>query len=229
MGFGILFLGYLVTYVLTLVLNSLGVGFLGYLLGIVLMFSGIYRLSRYQNTFRYSMVALGFMLLPNALRAVSEISKLMGVQIKDFGEAAAWTFFFVSVVFQAMMLYAIGQIAKETDLKAIRASAYRNGIFVLIYAVTYVLSKILPVSAAIYFRLPVLVFEVVLILCNLLLILTCAKDICPAGEEEILPKDSKIAFLNVMRDTMDSNWEKAIDKLSRESEDKLKNQRKRKK
>ena len=49
MGFGYLFLGYLVSFVISLTLKQLDVGGLAYLLGFALMLRGLLELERYQR------------------------------------------------------------------------------------------------------------------------------------------------------------------------------------
>ena len=59
MGFGYLFIGYLITFVLYLTVQALGLGGLALLLGYATMLLGLVELTRYQRAFSYALLHCG--------------------------------------------------------------------------------------------------------------------------------------------------------------------------
>ena len=72
MGFGFLFLGYLLTFVLYLTANRLGVGAFALLLGYLLMFLGILKLEKYEKRFGFAKILLIPLFLGGIYQAVGD-------------------------------------------------------------------------------------------------------------------------------------------------------------
>ena len=56
---------------------------------------------------------------------------------------------------------------------------------------------------------------------NLLLLANCAKDICPAGEEDQPFKRSRFALVNKIGDAYERNQQRAVERTMRETEERL--------
>ena len=85
-----------------------------------------------------------------------------------------------------------------------------------------------------YLSLPIMLLQIVWIVANLLLLLSCTKNICKAGDEEQPPKRYRWELLNKIGDAYEDNRQRSVQRLTREMEDKLrakkeKNHRKKKK
>jgi hypothetical protein len=96
------------------------------------------------------------------------------------------------------MLWSIRNIARDTDEKKLSFAAVRNSVFVIIYAVAYVVS-LLPFKFTKYLSLPLLLVQFVWIIFNLVLIFSCYARICDESDVNMERKPSRFAFVNEMR------------------------------
>ncbi len=227
MGFGYVFLGYLVSFFLYMALDALGFAGLALLIGYGLMAGGLWMLGHYHKAFRLPLWSL----LPLSVCAVHtlilSLSKTFGF---DAGVLAgegikalfSWITFVSVLAFQLLLLYGIRMLAREVELKQIDIKAIRNAVFVLLYAALYLVAQLLPSDVAqSYLAIPLTLLQIVFCALNALLLLNCAKDICPAGEEEQPPKRYRLSILNRIGDTFEKNRQKAIDTTRCEAEERL--------
>ena len=134
-----------------------------------------------------------------------------------------WITFLLMVFFNVALLYGIRMLAREVGLVHIAVKAVRNSVFVGLYAVLMLIAKlpILPEGARSYLTLPIVMLDVVWVVLNLLLLVSCAKNICPAGDEEQQPKRSRFEWINRIGDTYERNRQRAIDSTTQEAEEVL--------
>lgn len=228
MGFGYLLLGYLVTFVLSLTVTELGFGGLAFLLGYGLMFYGLSGLNRFQKAFS----APRWILIPMFVTALYEtavnLSELFAFSLPfvnaTVNTAFDWAVFVLTFLFNFSLLFAIRAIAKDVELPRLETAAIRNVIFVCLYVLLHLIGN-LPLSnqetVRGYLALPVVMLQIVWIACNLFLILTCTKDICKAGEEELPPKRYRWEWVNRIGDAYEANRQKSIDRTTEEVEEML--------
>ncbi len=202
MGFGYLLLGYLCAFLLSMSLGALQIGSLALLLGYGLMLMGFWRLCRFESSFRYA----GWLCLP--LLAVSlyfvaaDLATLFLWSLPFLGgtakEVIEWVQVVLLILLQLAMLSAVRLIADGVGLKQTVRAAMRNSIFVSVYALAEVLGAMLPIPEAVmpYVTLGVSIWKVACVLCNLVLLLSCTKNICPEGDEEVAPRESRFAIVN---------------------------------
>ena len=131
------------------------------------------------------------------------------------------------------MLYAILQIAKETEVQKIRVSSVRNFVFMCIYELLLIVAY-LPFpfveSYKRYFSMPIILLYFVLIVLNLVLIFTCYANICDEGDVDMPLKKSRFAFINKIREETARREQKAADDSVEYAKKKLEErQRKRRK
>ncbi len=231
MGFGYVFLGYLISFVIYATVEALSLGGLALLVGYGIMLSGLWVLAHYQSAFSWAKYLL-FPLLGTALYdcliSFGELFAFdLGVLTGEIARAAyTWVTFLLLMLFQLALLFGIRMIAKDVGLKQIEIKALRNAIFVGIYGILYALAQCLPRdSVKGYLALPLVLLQLLYVILNLVLLVNCAKDICPAGEEDLPPKRSRFAILNRISDTFERNRQKAIDRTLQETEDKLRERR----
>lgn len=231
MGFGYVFLGYLIAFVIYATVDALSLGGLALLVGYGIMLSGLWVLSYYQKAFAWAKYLL-FPLLATALYdCLVSFAELFAWDLGGLtGEAAktvyTWITFLLLMLFQLALLFGIRVIAKDVGLKQIQIKALRNAVFVGLYGILYALAQSLPEdSIKGYLTLPVVLLQLTYVIFNLLLLVNCAKDICPAGEEDLPPKRSRFAILNRISDTFERNRQRAIDRTLKETEDKLRERR----
>ena len=231
MGFGYLLIGYLVTFVIHMTLDSLGLGSLALLLGYGTMMLGLFQLNRFHSAFAYSK----WLLLPLMLTAVYEgaasLSEKLLLEVGFFAPSVANVVAGISgvlvVVFHLALLLAIRALAEEVGLPSIRLKATGNMILVSLYAALYLLAELPLLGETIrgYLLYPVVLLQLAWIICDLLLLLNCAKDICPEGEEDPAPRRYRWNLLNRIGDAYERNRQRSIDRVTRETEERLEKRR----
>ena len=234
MGFGYLFIGYLLTFVLKLTLDALGWGALALIVGYAVMFWGLWLLTHYQGAFawaKWTLIPLMVTALYDLLGSFNE-TFLLGLPL--FGGTVEliyeWVTLALIVFFNLAMLYGIMLLAREVELRHIATKAIRNAVIVGLFAALQVVAYLpLPEQVKGYLALPVLLLDILWIVCNLLLLISCAKNICPAGDEDQPAKPYRWALLNRIGDAYDRNFQKAADTKRRESEDFLRRRQEKKK
>ncbi len=235
MGFGYLLLGYLIAYVIRLTLGGFGFGGAAVLLGCGILYLGLSELRRYQKAFVYAL----WMLLPMALCALystlGALDALFLWQLPIFGEAVGAVFellnFLISMLFQLAMLHGIRTIAADVGLGSMSATALRNMLIVAAYSLLMLVGNMgIPFSESVESILALLamLLNILLVVCNLLLLLACNKNICRKGDEEIAPKRSKFAMINRMTDFFEKNRRETAESTRSYAEDVLRRRRERK-
>ena len=223
MGFGYLLIGYLITFVIYLTFDALGFGGLGLLLGYGVMLMGLTRLNPFQRAFSYARWSLIPLICVAVYQSVVAVCEMLLIDLPIHGAAVeqvlSWGTFLLQIFFNLSLLYGIRALARDVELPRINTMAVRNSILVGAYALLYVLGQIPSLTS--YLVVPVVLTQIVWVACNLFLILTCAKDICPEGEEEIAPKRYRWEWLNKIGDTYERNRQRSIDQTTREVEDAL--------
>ena len=143
MGFGLLFVGYFITYVMSYV-------FIPKLLGCVIMLAGIIKLSEYELRFKRCIPVLGAMCVSSAymlLRNIFEYFKIDSLLFDDVALNVVSTVDeALTVLFHVLLLIAITAIAKSTELDKVCFSAMRNLLIIGMAEVSYFVMLILPDS-----------------------------------------------------------------------------------
>ncbi|MBQ9131950.1 MAG: hypothetical protein IJX62_05725 [Clostridia bacterium] len=220
MGFGYLLIGYLVTFVLHVTTQALGLGPLGLLVGYGVMYMGLSKLNPFQRAFsiaRWTLIPLTCVSLCHLAVAFADVFLLDLPFRAPILLAVEWSNFALLIFFNMSMLYGIRMIARDVELPRIATAAVRNTLFVGAYAILYLLGQSPALEP--YLVLPAVLTQIVWVACNLFLILTCAKDICPEGEEEITPKRYRWEFLNKIGDAYERTRQRSIDRTTREAEE----------
>ncbi len=224
MGFGYFWIGYLVAFVFFLPAKALGFGFAAELIGYGLMLYGLLGLRRYHPAFR---AAIG-MQIPLFLTALYDAGReicaffslspgLFGISAVQTGAEIGTTLFVI--LFHLAFLYAIRGLSEEVGLKKLSVLAMRNALVVLVYAVFYALCRFpFPEAVLPYLTIAQVIFRILWVILNLWLLLSCTKDICPDGEEELPPKKSRFAWLNRMEETYERNHQALADQARRDGE-----------
>lgn len=228
MGFGILFLGYLLTFVIVATLEQLGIGFACLLLGYSLMLIALRRLQLYHRSFTAAKWLLAPLLVTALYSGVVSVANLFLWQLPPVVlrmEGAVNVVVAVLLLcFNFALLYGIRSLAAEISLQRIATSATRNAVFVGIYGVLFALVQVPFVAeqAKKALAMSVWMVQLVWIFCNLWLLVTCAKDICPAGDEEVAPKRYRFEWLNRIGDAYEKNRQRSIERTTMEAEEALK-------
>lgn len=231
MGFGYVFIGYLISFLLYMPIDALGFVGLAALVGYLVMLAGLWMLSLYQRSFSLAKWTAIPLICTAVFSVVGSTCKLLAGEVAFFSNGAVvachkWITFIFIIAFQLFVLYGIRMIATELELKQITVKAARNSIFVAIYAALYIVAQLLPQeSANLYLSVPLTIVQIVYTVLNLALFINCAKDICPAGEEDQPVKRSRFAIINRIGDAYERNRQSAIDRTVAEAQERARERR----
>ena len=230
MGFGYLFIGYLITFIISMTVQSIGFGGLAVLIGYGIMYYALWQLNRYHRAFVWAR----WLLLPLAVTAIYDLlqslDELFLWQLSVTGGTVAtvleWLTFALILIFNLALLYGIRMLSEEVGLKHMATAAVRNMLFVALYAFLSIVARFpLPESVKNYLTLPIILLDLVWIVCNLVLIVSCAKNICPAGDEDQPAKPSRFAWINRIGDAYERNRQKSIHEATEHAEEILRRRR----
>lgn len=225
MGFGYLFLGYLVTFVLYMTVNGLGFGGLALLVGYSTMLYGIWQLNHYHRAFAWAKWLLFPMLALAVLETLKNFNALFlwGLPLEKAVLTAVveWLTLMFITVFHFALLFAIRALATEVGLLHIATAAIRNALFVALYVLLFSVARMPFVSEQIrgYLTLPVILVDLVWIFCNLFLFISCMKNICPAGDEEVAERRSRFEWINRIQDAYEKNRQKSVEHTTKQTEE----------
>lgn len=235
MGFGYLFIGYLIAFVLYLTVQALGVGGLALLIGFGTMMLGLWELTHYQKVFAYAKWLCVPLLLTSAYQLVYQLgalflwdSPLVAASVQSF---VLWVHFFLLVAFHFFLLYAIYLICREVGIQHMATVAIRNMIFYAIYALLYVLTNSVfaqDSTARSYVLFSSIMMQVVCTVFNLIFLISCTKNICAEGEEDVPQKPHRWSLLNKLDSVYDRTRQKAVDNARKDGEAMAERRRQRK-
>lgn len=224
MGFGFLLLGYLASFLLEAAVKSLGFGAAVQILGYLLMGYGVSRLAEYQKEFRRAQIGLALLILIAIPRLILDLNSLFlwGI-VWEIDELLNWGYLAAFLIFHTLLLPAILRLASAVGLPKTANASSRNLILVWLWGVLYLIRNLIPMSEqALRVLNPVLLgFQLLAILMNAFLFLSCMKNICPEGEEDPAPHRYKLNFLNRIGDKFSELQENAAKKKRGEIEDYL--------
>lgn len=197
MGFGLLFMGYFLAFIV----------FIGHLavcraIGGAIMAVAAYKLRGYSKGFKWMLIASVFSFFFYGAAAALDALDYLGVVYA--GKEMIATFISVADIpitfaFHGAMLMAIRSISRETDSGKLYFAASRNLIF---YAILFVLQLVtlLPFSVARNMSVLSIVLSLVLAIFNLVLIFKCYAGICDSDDVDMEVRPSRIGFVNTFRD-----------------------------
>lgn len=228
MGFGYLFIGYLVTFVLRMLADALNLGALALLAGYGTMLMGLCTLRRYCRSFTWAAWTLAPLSLIALYRGLETLKDVFFWRIpivnSAVGNVLSWAELLLLMLFHAFLLSSIREIAMRVELPRLAAFALRNSAIVLIYGIVYVVGKLpFGFTEAVqgYLGLFLNLLLIIWVVCNLVLLLSCAKNIAKEGEADEAPRRYRWNFLNRLGDAYAKNFQRASDRSRRDVEDYL--------
>lgn len=228
MGFGLLFIGYFITFIMALTKFGFAIRLAGYLL----MAYSLIKLRDFELKFTWSMlISFGLIIIgivqcvfgvcDELLYSLSENVVLLR-SVVDIGESL------LIIVFNLLLLWGIMTISKRLELSRQKNAAIRNIIFVIFWAVLDILGTGPFSNNSVYinyFGLPTFIIYFAWIILNLVLIFSCYMYICPAGDEEMNRKKTNIKFIDSIIEESDRRIDKATKETTEYFENKNKSKR----
>ena len=222
MGFGLLFIGYFVSTLMTL--NP--VGSLFRFLGYAVILLSVLKLRKYHRAFDFSIFTTILMMIVSCGLIVSSFTG-------DGQTLIAYIEQGCSLLFHAFLLYAVFQISKETGVKKLSDASVRNFVFICFYNLVSLLDY-LPIPAFDTVQGEMKIISIILyfsyMLLNLLLFGQCYANICDEKDAEMNRKASRFAWVNSFREEFDRREEKArkeTELYRKEKQEKRKQRKKR--
>lgn len=210
MGFGFLFVGYLLTF-------NVAYSEFTDVFALALMLLGLSTLANYAKGFRRAF----FFGIPAVVFHLVLFGERIGVLLGFFTEVLAFTTYTapISALFKAILVFfileGVSQIAAETDIPVLRMRALRNRIFTVIY----LLFEIAMTTTGIFGKVSVFLMWLSLIyflyclvytFLNAKLFFECYVWICLEGDEDMARAPSRFAFINRFHAWEDKQDEKTM-------------------
>jgi hypothetical protein len=216
------------------------IGWLFRLVGYVIMLFSFTKLNKYNRSFNFPAYAAV------ALIAVSAVESFMGIQEILYNSLTISDLLIsmeilktvnmvddaITLVFNALLIYAVRSIAKETEVDSVAYSAARNFFVIALY---YVLCAIgyLPFDFVdtykLYFSMPIYLLYFVWIILMLVLIFKCYAKICDEADEDMPLRKSRFEFVNKFREETARREQKAVDEVQEYAKNKLEDRQNRRK
>lgn len=223
MGWGLLFIGYFLKFILGL--NPMFDVILT-LPACILMLIGLKRLSLYCHTFHYALWstalvaavavggAVGSLIAP--VSALPEAGAGVFDWLRYMTETSViWNWIALAelisvVLFHAALMLGIKDIAMRVGVQKNAVRAVRNFVIVGLYTVCLLVARIAPSATAMMAPTSALL-ELVVAVCNSVLLYSCYMRIAPAEGTVPERKPSRFALINRLRDAYDEKTQKAIE------------------
>ncbi len=214
MGFGYLFLGYLV--LMNLLVKSGFTKILAYLI----MLIGVKKLSVYEEHLKTAYFVLFPMLLVGGWGFFLEIADLTSL-FPDAEQALFFRLFsllaaLLELLFSANLLKGIQALAKETGVYVIEVKAFRNRLFTILAYILYLAGQLnYPEGFTrflIYYNLVIHLFTIVVMFLNAKLIYEAYMWICTEEDLDMGRRRSRIPFIDRILERMDRSQEASLER-----------------
>lgn len=231
MGFGLLFIGYILTYLLYL---AGGYGCFPALIGCFIMLYALTKVSEYESRFKYAFFAVIPLTVCWGYFAAIEIATLLGTALPGFlswnGTKNTIIFIrtFFDLIYHTALLLSIAKIAEDTGITKTKVAALRNLIIYFIFFAAEIIDYFTPATNAyaIYIFLAVMLLWFAELVLNGICIFSCYMRICDEGDQNMDAKPSRFKVINDLRAEYDrreakaqkENREYKIKKLKRRAE-----------
>ena len=209
MGFGLLFIGYFVTYVMSYV-------FIPKLLGCILMLLGVLKLSAYDLKFKKCIPVLGAMSITSAFMLVNSALQYFNITALVINDVLLNS---VSVAdellglgFHAFLLLAINNIARDTGLEKLCFKAMRNLLLVFVAEIAWFAVLIFSDTSAnqVIFWIAI-GLRIIWIVLDLILLVSCYRLICDESDVDMPDKEVNIPVIKQMEEIMRRRDKNAFD------------------
>ena len=212
MGFGYLFLGYVVS------MNFLVYSPLTTPIAVVLMLRGMLTLGRFNHALKEARLILWPTLALSLFAFFLELLRMLHMIDTDrFGAINTWLSVAMPLallLFSWRLLCGIASLSKETGLPKLVYRARRNLVFSAIAYLAYIFFS-LPIgadwfiSASVHAFVPVLLCRLIATVLNAMLIYSCYMWICMPEDLDMKRKKTGIGFLDELNEKMDKREEAA--------------------
>ena len=207
MGFGLLFIGYFIAFLMSL--NNYGFAF--EIVGFAIILSSLGRLSEYKRSVSYAAFPLLVMALCSVFEGFRQLDSLLSLKLPLFTVQVAFTVSLISAAatlfFHFLLLLPIREIAAETGEKELASKSY-SALSAASVACALELAVALigsfsqasePSTAFRVLTLASVLFHIFYPVFSLVFIYSCYAKLCAPEDADMAPRPSRFAFINRMR------------------------------
>lgn len=234
MGFGILLVGYVTAYLLTIGLGQYA--FAGLIIGHFMMYLALGELKKYSPAFKYAYISSILLILCAGFECIVGVDAIIAIGFPAFIGSIASVMeivrFLLDLCFNVAFLYGIIDLSMRVDYLETKYKAYRNMVFVgLFYSFQIIVSMLSKnpdetyAKYASFMMTVVLLLKLILVFFNIGIIFKCYAFICPSDDVDMKRKPSRFEFINKIRAKTDANEERAIEDTKRYFEEKAQKRR----
>lgn len=214
MGFGILFIGYLIALPMSMTLYGWAIR----IVGCILMIFGSHRLCDYFRGFRYVGIISALFAATGVAEGVFwalERTGGEGAVPLSVKSAEGWVWLAVVLMLHLILNWELSTADASVGISAQRSTALTAMFIAVLWAATYVLGKMQIIAPGFY---PIMLF--VLIIVTAVAIYGSYRHICPEGEENgALRRKTGIGFIDRFFEEVDRREQKAIETTRAEIEE----------
>lgn len=216
MGYGLVLIGYALTFFTSLTLY----GWLFRLLGYTVMVYGFFKLKDYFPSYKLSVFALLALMLTGICEAGAEMASLLGFggDMTLFKTVVYYTRDVLVLIFHIFFLISTYIAFGVVGMNEKKLSAVTDLCAVVIGYVLYLLAALGVIEAGISVFVQLIWSVMVFVL-----IFGCYMRICPEGDENMPRRESNIPFINKFAEALEKRENEAIERTRREIEEKKKN------
>ena len=213
MGYGLVLIGYVLTFFVSLTLY----GWVFRLLGYAAIALGLFKLKDYFPSYKLSLFAVAALAVTGVCEAAGEIITALGSDPELFKTAVYYTRDALVLLFHILFListYIAFGVVGMTDKKV---NAVTDICAVVLGYVFYVLAALGIVEGSV-----AVLVQFIWMVMVFILIFGCYMRICPEGDENMPRRESKIPFINKFSEALEKRENEAVERTRREIEEKKK-------
>lgn len=216
MGYGLVLIGYALTFFTSLTLY----GWLFRLLGYTVMAYGFFKLKDYFPSYQLSIFTLLALMLTGFCETGAEMASLLeiGGDMTAFKTVVYYVRDVLVLIFHIFFLISTYIAFGVVGMNEKKFSAVTDLCAVVIGYVLYLLAALKVIEANVAFFVQLIWSVMVFVL-----IFGCYMRICPEGDESMPRRESKIPFINKFAEALEKRENEAIERTMREIEEKKKN------
>lgn len=213
MGFGLLFIGYFLEFLLRM--SKIGV--FTHVIGYMVMFMGLSRLRLYCRTFSYALYTTLPLMVVAVYRTFSELPQWFNVSFPFVTNTVTTIVGILDtillVLFHIFLAVALMTICRRTGVTKNAVRAMQNMVIVALYGVLNLSLTIAKIQNVPLYGVALLM-QLIWVFANLLLLGSCYMRICPAGQENVErpERPSRFALVNHIREKYHDSKERARQK-----------------
>lgn len=208
MGFGWLFFGYVLEYIL----GMSPYGCFTFLIGYGVMYRGLCELRRYCHSFIRAVYCLIPLSVVALLRTIQGFDRLFswGTSLVDppWSQIALWADLVLVLAFHFFLMLSVRELATRVSSPKQAVYAMRNFIIFLLYACVYTLWHTNVLADTRMYGV-LLLLQLIWSILNSVMLYSCYMHICPAQEPERPP--SRFAWVNRFRARFEQKENDAIE------------------